>query len=184
MLNPTLALGVLLVIGPRLDPTLQAEVEARVPVIQAWATDPVVVEAVRDANRKPRSMQEILEVDAKWQATQGVDELMRGFMENPAAHRLRDLRGSRSEIREAFLTDRMGANVACTNKTSDFYQGDEDKFQVAFAGGKGDVFLGELSRDESTQSYSVQIGVPVMDAGEAIGVLVATVSVERLKRAK
>jgi hypothetical protein len=182
MPNPSLVVSLLLFLGPKLDPGLKAEVEARVPLVRSWAADPVLVEAVRDANAKPYTLEEIAKLDARWQATEGVDDFMRAMMETPAARRMRDLRGARTEMKEAFLTDRLGANVACTNKTSDFYQGDEDKFQVSFAEGKGDVFIGALSRDESTQSYSVQIGAPVMDGSEAIGVLVVTVSVEKLKR--
>lgn len=37
---------------------------------------------------------------------------------------------------EAFVTDAKGANVAAYPATSDYWQGDEDKFTKAFASGK------------------------------------------------
>jgi hypothetical protein len=164
------------------DPELQAEVDARIPVVEEWAADPVIVGAVRDANESPRSIREIELADERWQATPGVDDFMRTVIDHAAADRLRELRAENPELQEAFLTDALGANIASTNKTSDFYQGDEAKFRVAFDDGAGAIYTGAIARDESIQSYSAQIGVPVMDDGRAIGVLVVTVNVEKLKR--
>jgi len=174
-----------LVSGPapqKADPELQAEVEARVTLVERWAADPIVVQAVREANEKLRPMREIELLDTMWQATRGVDKFIRSIIDHPAAERLRELRSSNPELQEAFLTDRLGANIATTNKTSDFYQGDEAKFTEAYHDGAGSVYIGKIARDESIQSFSVQIGVPVMDEGRAIGVLVVTVNAEKLKR--
>jgi hypothetical protein len=182
-MHPILILSFLTTLpAPKLDPELRAKVEARIAIARLWAADPVVVEAVRDANESPRSMEEIAALDARWRASTGVDAFIRSFLDRPTSERLRELRASHPELQEAFVTDRLGANVALTNKTSDFYQGDEDKFREAFADGKGGTHMGELKRDESIQSYSVQIGVPVLDEGAAIGVLVVTVNVEKLKK--
>ena len=181
---PTIAFGLLALTSssaPKLDPALEAKVRTRAAIVTEWASDPIVVEAVKEANARPLGMDEIERIDAKWQATRGVDEFIRGLIDHPAAVRLRELRESHPELQEAFVTDARGANVACTNKTSDFYQGDEAKFVEAFADGKGGFHLGELVRDESIQSYSITLGVPVMDGDVAIGVLDVTVNVEKLK---
>lgn len=179
---PVFALSLLAALAaPAIDPELLAEVEARVPIIEAWAADPALVDAVREANRHLRSMTEILRIDEEWVATRGVDDFMRSIIEHPAARRLRELREAHPELQEAFVTDRLGANIASTNKTSDFYQGDEDKFREAFNEGKGGVHVGELAKDESIQSFSVPVGVPVLDGEEVVGVLVVTVNVEKLK---
>jgi C4-dicarboxylate-specific signal transduction histidine kinase len=169
-------------ISPKLDPALKAEVEARVPIVEKWAADPVVLDAVREANRNPRSLEEIARIDREWQAAVGVDAFIRSVLEQPASARLRELRESNPELHEAFVTDELGANVAATNKTSDFYQGDEDKFQEAFNGRKGGLHMGKLALDESSQAYTIQIGVPVRDQGQVIGVLVVAVNVEKLKK--
>jgi len=176
------ALPALATESQKLDAALEAEIRARVDVAQSWAADRAIVRAVREANETPRTMTEIEAIDAKWIETVGVDEFMRGIIDHPAAERLRELRASHPALREAILTDRLGANVASTNKTSDFYQGDEEKFREAFNDAKGGVYVGSIYRDESIQSYSVPIGVPVLDEGRVIGVLVITLSVEKLKR--
>jgi len=179
-----LALAPLFPAGPKLDPAMQAQVEARVSVVQQWAADPIVVQAVREANESARSMDEIEALNREWEKSTGVTEFMRSLIEHPAARRLKELRSSSPEIQEAFLTDSLGANVAITNKTSDFYQGDEVQYLEAFNQGKGGVHVGELSLDESIHSYSIHVGVPVLDQGKPIGVLLAAVNVEKLKRSK
>jgi len=179
-----LAITSLAAAGPKLDPALQAEVEARIAIVQSWSSDPIVVQAVREANASARSMDEIETLNRDWEAATGVTAFMRTLMENAAARRLRELRSSSPEIQEAFLTDAFGANVAITNKTSDFYQGDEVQYLEAFNKGKGGVHIGELALDESIHSYSIHVGVPVLDQGKPIGVLLAAVNVEKLKRPK
>jgi len=179
-----LAITSLFPTGPKLDPALQADVEARVAVVRTWAADPIVVQAVREANASPRSMDEIETLNREWEEATGVTEFMRTLIDHPAAQRLKELRSSNPEIQEAFLTDAIGANVAITNKTSDFYQGDEVQYLEAFNQGKGGVHIGDLSLDESIHSYSIHLGVPVLDQGKPIGVLLAAVNVEKLKRPK
>ena len=105
-----------------------------------------------------------------------------GLMTNACAERLRQLRSGRPEIAEAFVTDRLGANIAMTNKTSDYWQGDEAKFTKAFAGGKDGYHLEPVTFDESIQAYAVQIAVPVWDQGSVAGVMVLTINLEKLER--
>jgi hypothetical protein len=172
----------LIPVGPKLDPALAAQVQTRVSVVREWAADPIVVQAAREANAHPRSMDEIETIDREWGEATGVTPFMRTLIDHPAARRLKELRASSPEIQEAFLTDALGANVAITNKTSDFYQGDEIQYVEAFNQGKGGVHIGELSLDESIQTYSIHVGVPVLDQGKPVGVLLAAVNVEKLKR--
>ena len=40
-----------------------------------------------------------------------------------------------------------------------------------FAGGNGAVFVDEVEFDDSSQAYLVQVSVPVMDGGKAIGAI-------------
>jgi hypothetical protein len=178
----TILLLVAVAAGPKLDPETRTAVEARIEVLRTWASDPIVVQAVRTANAHPRSKEEIDALDRAWEESTSVTSFMRTLIEHPAAQRLKELRTSSPELQEAFLTDALGANVAITNKTSDFFQGDEPQYLDAFNGGKGGMHVGELSLDESIHSYSVHIGVPVLDGGKAIGVLLAAVNVEKLRR--
>ncbi|MGH9323523.1 MAG: PDC sensor domain-containing protein [Vicinamibacteria bacterium] len=178
----TFGLWTIAIASQKIDPAVEAEVQGRVAEVQGWAADPTIVAAVLEADGNLRSMDEIEEIDRDWQAATGVTDFMRTLINHPASERLRELRSSDPALQEIFATDQLGALVAATNKTSDFYQGDEEKFHEAFAEGKGGIHIGKLALDESIQSYSIPIGVPVLDQGKAIGVLVATLNVQKLKR--
>jgi hypothetical protein len=165
----------------RIDPRVREEVDKRLKVFRKWAADPILVQTIRKANARPQSSEIIKDIDEKWQSTSGIDEFMRSLLENSCAERLRSYRSGLPEIAEAFVTDRTGANIAMTNKTSDYWQGDETKFTKAFSGG-GAHHIDPVSFDESIQAYAVQIALPVMASGEAIGVLVLTLNLEKLER--
>ena len=84
-------------------------------------------------------------------------------------------------IDEVFLTDNQGANVAAYPPTSDYWQGDEEKWTASYNDGQGIVFIGPLEFDDSTQKTQVQISAPVFANNETIGVLVLGVSVDYLE---
>ncbi len=73
---------------------------------------------------------------------------------------------------EAFLCGNQGEVVGEYPKTTDYWQGDEQKFIDSYNNGSGKTFIGPLQYDESTRTYSVQISVPVIDNGKTIGVLI------------
>jgi len=102
-------------------------------------------------------------------------------MESECAKHLRGIQDSADYFAEIFVMDNQGANVAMTDKTSDYWQGDEAKFKNAFAGGGGAVFVDEVEFDESAQAYLVQVSVPVMDAGKAIGAITFGIDVDRIE---
>ena len=160
---------------------LKDEIRKRVPLVKRWAADPVVVAAVRRGNQKQLSMPDIEERDRLWQSTSGTDDFMKSLLENDCAVRLRALGARTPELGEAFVTDRLGANLAMTQKTSDYWQGDEDKFKGAFQSRAGAFHIDPVRFDDSIQAYAVQISVPVLDDGVAIGVLVVTLNLERMR---
>lgn len=83
---------------------------------------------------------------------------------------------------EIFATDAKGLNVAQSTVTSDYWQGDEDKFSKTFSVGADAVFLGEVEQDESTQTYQSQVSITVVDpaTGSPIGSITAGVDLSML----
>ncbi|MDD5408842.1 MAG: ATP-binding protein [Candidatus Omnitrophica bacterium] len=74
-------------------------------------------------------------------------------------------------VSEIFFTDRYGGLVVASQKTSDFYQADEEWWQKTFNAGKGNVFIGDMEFDESSNNWSITISVPVYSKDlEVIGV--------------
>ncbi len=151
-----------------------------VALAKAIAADPAVVAAVRSQNGKQVPLQEIQRIDKIWMATRGIDERMKALMENDCAKALKRIQQTHREIAEAFVMDDRGANVCMTNKTSDYWQGDEAKWKEAFRGGQGGVLVDQPAFDESAQAYVAQVSVPVTSGGRAIGAVTIGVNLEVL----
>lgn len=158
-----------------------ASVKALVPQLEAWSTNGTLVEAVKAQNAQGLSLEAIKSRDTEWRAVSGLDDFMQSLLNNAAAQELKSLESTKPFYVEMFLMDNQGANVAMTNKTSDYWQGDEAKFTESFASGNGAVHLGEVEFDESAQAYLVQISIPIMDGGQAIGALTIGVNLDELE---
>jgi hypothetical protein len=161
-----------------------ATLTKNLPELQKLGENPTLVAAVKAQNAKAVTLDAIKKRDAEWMAKTGVDEGMKALMENEPAKELAKIESSQPYYFELFLMDNQGANVAMTNKTSDYWQGDEDKFKSAFKGGSGAVFVAEPEFDDSAKAYLIQVSVPVIDAGKAIGVLTIGVNLDELEAAQ
>lgn len=129
-----------------------------------------VQSAIRVSNTANLSIDEatILDQDAEWRreiGTSSTPEIDR-IMTLPASDELRKMvKDSNGKIVEIIVMDNHGLNVAISNITSDFWQGDEEKFQQTYGKGAGSVHLGEVEFDDSSQTYVVQVSFVVTDAG-------------------
>lgn len=149
--------------------------------LAGYATDPVIVNSVRAENEKGKSLSSIKAMDEKWIATAGIADYMRALMENDCGRRIRSLQDSMPFIAEIFVMDNQGANVCMTDKTSDYWQGDEAKFKNSYNNGQGGIFIGEVEFDESTQAYVSQVSVPVIYEGNAIGAITFSIDVDKFE---
>ena len=150
-----------------------------------WINDPIVVSAVRQANRdnRGRTLDEIEAADQRWRAVRGVNDFIRIYLENDTSDFLRVVQDDSNGLyAEIFVMDNQGVNVAQTDKTSDLWQGDEAKFTESFSDGDGAVHVGEVEFDESAQSYLVQVSLPIYDddANEVIGAVTVGIDMSRL----
>ena len=159
--------------------------EKRIEVLRKEvADDPVVIQAVRDASaaHSALSHSKILEQDHQWQAG-GMDDLVKALLTNDCAKRLLAFQEAHDGYAEIFVADAQGLLVGATNRTSDYYQADEDWWVQGYAEGRGKAFYGEIEYDESAMSESIPVYLPVMDpqTGKAIGVIKAVVDVTAIK---
>ncbi|MFZ5569950.1 MAG: PDC sensor domain-containing protein [Thermodesulfobacteriota bacterium] len=143
--------------------------------------DPIVVKAVQEANAKGQTLDQIKAMDAKWTDQAGIADYMKALMDSECGKYLGTIQKSAPYYAEIFVMDNQGANVAMTDKTSDYWQGDEDKFQKSFNKGQGAVFVDEVEFDDSSQAYLVQISVPVMDADKAVGAITFGIDIDKVQ---
>ena len=146
------------------------------------AFNPSIVRAVDDQNSQAIALAEIKQRDEVWKGAGGeLNSLIRQITQNDVARYFQRRVENNSAIDEVFLTDNQGANVAAYPPTSDYWQGDEEKWTASYNNGNGVVFIGPLEYDESTQKTQVQISAPVISKDETTGVLVLGVSVDYLQ---
>jgi hypothetical protein len=146
-----------------------------------WGSDPVIIKAVKAQNALKMTLQQIQEMDKKWKKTPGIADFMKKLMDSECGKHLISLQKSSPAIAEIFVMDNQGANVAQTDKTSDYWQGDEAKFIKSFNKGTGAIHIGDLKFDDSTQAYLVQVSVPVKNGNVVIGAITVGVDVDRVE---
>lgn len=156
---------------------VQKMLVAEAAKVRALGTDADIVAAVKAQNAKKVSLDTIKKLDEQWLAGKAA-ALVKQTTTGPCADRLRLLTAG-GAYREAFVMDDRGALVCATGKTSDYWQGDEAKFEQAFNGGKGNVFIDRPKYDDSASAATAQISVPVMENGKAIGAITVGLSMVR-----
>jgi hypothetical protein len=144
--------------------------------------DKAIIKAVKAQNKKGMTLFDIKNTDGAWRGLkEGKLAIMDELMSNDCAKAAQALLESRSYIMEIFVMDNQGANVCMTDKTGDYWQGDESKFVKAYNGGIGSIFVdGEIEVDEATRANITQVSVPVMSKGKAIGAMTIGVYVDYL----
>jgi methyl-accepting chemotaxis protein len=151
-------------------------------ILQTLAIMPEVIDAARQGNvdRAAWNADKIAALDKAWIAKDAsIKDLQSSISKNSMSDFLTTFVKNNPDDVEVFLTDEKGLNVAMTDMTSDFLQGDEGWWQAAYAKGAGAVYVGQVEYDESSKSYAMNIGVPVRDpkTGKAIGVLRGTLDI-------
>jgi hypothetical protein len=147
---------------------------------------PIVLHAVEEQNLKFR---DVSEMDIRV-----LDETYRSEVGSGDLHMIKALLGksvslylkskqddSQGTIVEFFVTDCHGMNVGQSTETTDYWQGDEDKFLKTFALGSNDIFIDKAERDESTQLLETQASFTLKnEAGKPIGIATVTIAIDAL----
>jgi hypothetical protein len=148
---------------------------ARVPLAERIAGDGALVSAVVAKNATGESADEVQRKDREWIANAKAP-LRRELTEGACADRLRSLVKDDSFVVEAFLVDERGGLVCATRETSDYWQGDEPKWQKTYGEGKR-LFIDEPSLDASTGVYAIQLSLLVARGDHNVGALTLTLKV-------
>ena len=160
---------------------LQKRLQSEATKLQAWTSEKILVNAVIAQNAEHLTMAEIEKRDKEWIAG-GAQTLVKQMLTGPCADRLRQLTATSPVYGETFVMDNQGALVCTNQKTSDYWQGDEAKWQKSFDGGKGAVFIDRPRFDESAKEHLAQISLPIHDtAGHVIGAMTVGINIGKLK---
>ena len=160
---------------------LKQLLQTKIRTVETLGFHPKLIAAVRRQNREGLNLTTIQQRDQEWTNSKALTPFKLALQTNRAGKILTRLVQENESFSEAFLTDNQGANVAAYPPTSDYWQGDEQKWIASFNQGSGQLFIGALERDESAQTVEVQISAPVMDDDQTIGVLVMGVTLSYLQ---
>ncbi|PKR89724.1 hypothetical protein CXZ10_07440 [Pleomorphomonas diazotrophica] len=187
------ALGLLLCSATGMNPALAQDeyvAAARAYVEQnvvPFLSEAVVVDAINAQNAKFAGLQQadIDALDQKWRAeVEAADKpMIDETLSSPLSKFLIERReASEGVITELFVTDGKGLNVGQSDPTSDYWQGDEAKWQKSFQAGPGAIFVDEVEKDESTQQLQTQVSATIVDpkTGAAIGAVTVGLNVDGL----
>ena len=153
--------------------------------LQTWINDPIFIYAIREQNELHATMSQrrIDALDRQWRKGGSRALIVQELLGRQGSVFLRDRRAATNGmITEIFLMDRYGLNVAMSDVTSDYWQGDEAKFQETFPRGPGAIHVSELKFDESTGKVQTQVSMTVTDpeTGEAIGAVTFGIDLTRV----
>ncbi|MEM7208082.1 MAG: hypothetical protein AAF434_09680 [Pseudomonadota bacterium] len=152
-----------------------------------WLNDSTVLEHVKAQNKKNSGLSEseIIALDKQWRAeTESLSRpLIEDVLSNALSSYLEKVKNeSEGLYTEIFVMDNKGLNVGQSDVTSDYWQGDEAKWQKTYLEGPKSVHVGDIEMDESTQEFQAQVSVPVVDpaSGSVIGAVTVGVNVDAL----
>jgi hypothetical protein len=170
---------------PNFSQEVTAVLEKKTAMLKNLAAQATILQAVRRANQPDQDlpMEEIRRLDDQWRQTEGLDPFSKSLITNECGAALLDFQEAHDEFPEIFVTDRRGLIVGTTNKTTDYYQADEDWWVETIDEGRGRCHRSPIEYDESAFSEAISLYVPVIDpeTKQAIGAVKAVCDVTAIK---
>jgi len=155
--------------------------------VMSWVNDPVIIDAIRKQNEQHADIDQakIDELDKEWraQATAADKPLINEVLGREISKFLSAKKDeSAGMITEVFVMDNKGLNVGESDVTSDYWQGDEAKWQKTYLVGPDALFVDEVEQDESTQALQSQASMAIADpdSGEPIGAITIGINLDQL----
>lgn len=156
--------------------------------IREWLANPVVELSINSQNRlrKDMTQAEIDAADQQWRAEREADDqpLVAAILTNPLSSYLTQIQArSGGLFAEIFVMDAVGLNVGQSSITSDFWQGDEGKFQNTYPNGPDAVFIDEAEYNEDSDTWRSQLNMTMSNAQrQPIGAVTIEVNLNELAR--
>ncbi len=166
------------------EPQIREVFEQR---LKSWLENPMVIEAIKKQNQENQTMSaagiDALDKDWRRQVKAGGGPLIEHMMTKEASALLaRRKENSNELVTEVIVMDNKGMNVAQSDITSDYMQGDEAKWQKTYGTGGGKVFVDDIEFDDSTETFQSQVSATITDpsTGEPIGAVTFGINIEML----
>ncbi|MFT5550124.1 MAG: hypothetical protein ACI9CO_002055 [Candidatus Azotimanducaceae bacterium] len=152
----------------------------------SWLNNPLVAKEIIAQNVRTSGLSDnaVIKLDKQWRAETDASSkpMIDATLANTLSKYLRSVKESSEGLyTEIFVMDAKGLNVGQSDVTSDYWQGDEAKWQKTFSMGAGAIHVGDIEMDESTQQFQAQVSQSIVDAsGKVIGAVTVGVNVDEL----
>jgi len=174
---------------PSTPPSVSMIDQAFIAKVREWSNSNVVHFTLSERNKKNASIDQakIDALDKQWREERKSDDqpLITAVLSSPLSGYLTRIQArSLGLYSELFVMDNKGLNAGQSAITSDYWQGDEDKWQKTFLVGPDAVLVDKVEFDESSQMFQSQVSVTVVDpaTGQPIGAITVGVNVENLDK--
>lgn len=153
--------------------------------VRGWLASPVILKAVdqQNLNHMGLSADDIYILDQRWrkEKVRGGGDLMKSKLENSVSQFLRGVKAaSGGVITEIFIMDNKGLNVAQTNATGDYMQGDEAKWKETYLNGAKGLLIDEVEEDVGVNVSPTSLSVSRAN-GYTLGAVTIGINVDALK---
>ncbi len=149
---------------------------------------PVLRISVHSQNNRHKNIDqaEIDRLDKQWRAERKLEDqpLIASTLTNPLSSYLTQIQAASLGLyTEIFVMDAKGLNVGQSSISSDYWQGDEAKFQKTFPNGANAYFVDEAEFDDERGIWKAQFNATVADAsGTPIGAITVEFNLTELSR--
>lgn len=155
--------------------------------IRGWSASPVVLLTLEASNTRHDGLTEpkIIELDKQWRAERKTDDqpLITAVLSSPLSSYLTAIQAASLGLySEIFVMDNKGLNAGQSAITSDFWQGDEAKFQKTFPKGPTAIFIDDPEMNDETGTERVQVNMSITDGIDTVGTVTVEVNLTELRR--
>jgi signal transduction histidine kinase len=168
--------------------SINANFDRRIEAVQENSKSSTIQQAASESNKEFEKLDNIQtyinEKDREWTSApqKETTPFMQEIIGNEVSEELRNTIGFYEKkyhykvFNEFIITNKYGANIAQTGKTTDYYQADEQWWQDAKKEG---LYIEDVEYDESADVYATSIGVRIDDqSGNFSGVIKAVLNID------
>lgn len=159
--------------------------------MRQWIANPILAVTLRAQNKRHSGFMQsqIDALDGQWRKeTKAQDQpLISATLTSPLSiFLLRVQAASQGAYSELFVMDNRGLNVGQSTVTSDYWQGDEDKFKKTYDVGPDAVFIDKPEFDAATKAWRSQVSMTIVDPDtkQKIGAVTVEVNLTEMLRRK
>lgn len=171
----------------------------RINTLEALSSNQIIIQSTQEsnanyANSEDSPSKQIAFNARNWSATSTSspnsdlieNEITKPILEGPIANELKKFQVLFPENSQLVVTDKYGALIGSTRRTTYYYHGSEEWWKDAYVNGFGSVYIGDPAFDWEVNTYSIDMAVPIHGkkeggGGEIVGILQATVSLDGLE---